>query len=558
MCGIAAFINEGTSRNWDFIKDALASLEYRGYDSCGYFISDGQDFEVSHALKKEDLFEKEKSGIPEIDEGLEPTYGLIHTRWADTGKASLENAHPIQYGDVYVVHNGNVNSTFKDTGLKIDTEIIARYFYHGKGTLSKPEHFLEVLRAQLTDLSGDFAFVIAVENSECLLFAKTNKRLCLSEDCSMLASDPACFYGYNDNYFELPENCYGVITRESVQIFNFDNTKIDTVVRWKVPHRRTNGTMLSEIAEQASLKLKHLLKKEIDIAARNLIFGCGSSYNAAMFARPWLNEICPLTQVEYASSLKEGVPPEYQNFIAISQSGETYDVIKAVENLKRYDCNDIVLLTNTEDSSLSKMVPVKCNVNMGTESAVAATKTFSATSWELASINPTVATRVPLEALNKVLRLPVHLIVDKIYNFRHCFVFGNYWSYGAALECALKLKEVALIHAEGMIADEIKHGPICLTGPDFLNIFLTQHRSDAIIKNMKQIKSRGGIILVLQSEAGSYNEFANFVVNTPDTGCLFWTVLLQVIFIQRISREIALLKNLNPDRPVGLAKAVTV
>lgn len=545
MCGLAAFLNEGSVTNLQFIRDSLRILEYRGYDSCGYFIKRKNIWHKNYSLNKLD--------VPHYT--WTPRLGLIHTRWADSGPATLKNAHPIQYENFFVVHNGNVQGSISYEN--IDTEIIAKALNNisiQHSCLSYPEMLYKLVHS----ISGDYAFAAATLSDDIILFAKTNKRLTLSADLKYLASDPACFDGYCGEYFELPDNCYGILANKTAQLYNFRGESIlETLLgdRYQVHKKETESTMLDEIREQRNFVPRHDLKNYKK--GKLTIFGCGSSYNAAVFAKPYLKRYDVDIDVEYSSFLRYGFDKSDQ-YLAISQSGETYDTYIAAAHLPK---EKLALLTNNANSLIARMAGQVFNLDLGAENAVAATKTFTGSVLALCgmSIFSLFDKLWSRETFDNAVFTDYSNALYLLASAKHCFVFGDYWNFGAALEVALKFKEVAMLHAEAMVANEIKHGPICLTGPDFLNVFLTNSPSEDILRNMKQIKSRGGKILVIQTDTvGDYYDLANEVISLPDCGPPIINHLLQVVVAQKLSYDTALLKKLNPNRPVGLAKAITV
>lgn len=563
MCGIAAFVNTGKESNRQFILNAFQNLEYRGYDSCGYLLA---NYENTLCRKSLEIF-KEISNT-----SWTPTYGLAHTRWADTGAAVLANAHPINVNGIYIVHNGNVDSITEKYEVDVDTEIIGHVLSSEFKTANKftaPNYV--ALNLAMQELTGEFAFVAACEHNPVLYFGCNKKRLCLSDDLQMLASDPSVFAGYCDEYYELSSNDgyrFGTIYADAFNIYDHHGNNISSTVlafknKKKVYSRQNNTSMLEEIYEQATMQMPQFVD---DYPYDNTIVACGSSYNAALSIYTWLYyKGC---SIEYATMMRDAYCYS-RNYLFISQSGETYDLLRVAEKLPRFN-----LLTNTPSSHLSELAYYSYDLKAGTENGVAATKTYTATVIALAQMFGLIADeeysaddyiKAWQKTIPDALSVDNTKVVQEILDHEHIFVFGDADTYGAACEVALKLKEVALTHAEAMLADEVKHGPICLTGPNFLNIFLTSHRSDDIIKNMKQIKARGGKIITLQSSHCAsqklYDDVSDYVITIPDTNRdtdEVFNMLSKVIFFQKVVHDVAIAKGLNPDRPKGLAKAVTV
>ncbi len=524
MCGIAAYIGNGNA--FDFISKALVKMEYRGYDSFGMRIGNRGCFELGSPSENMPTF-------------MEGSVGIGHTRWATHGKVSIKNCHPVSYMGAHVVHNGTVENEQRHRERQrgnyttdTDTEIIACELYRS----------LDLSIDNLDDVGSFVAMVDAV--SGLCVYRGSNP---LYYQDGKIASDLRVFEG---KVYVIPEN-----------------TKIQIDIDFQVPDNWKAVEVGKEAYEDIDCYMKHEIDSQPEIIknlkltnealpkGRIKFIACGSSYYAAMVAAWKINverrgfDATAEYATEFVCTGNEDA------LVFISQSGETKDVIEALKQVttdsKSYLVGGwrlsrtlgkhipIFILQNKEQSTLSQSCPACKNIKVinmraGLEVGVAATKTFSVTLCQLLTLG---GSTVDLHGIHNELSLGIHdnkKLATTISGFKNILILGSNAFYPLALEGALKLKEVAYIHAEAMPADEIKHGPIALIDEGTLSIVLG-HTSDKIENNVKQIESRGGTVIRLD---GSW-----------------WTTLVE---LQLLSYEIAILRGLNPDKPRNLAKTVTV
>jgi glucosamine--fructose-6-phosphate aminotransferase (isomerizing) len=505
MCGIAGYIGDGDA--FGFISSALKKMEYRGYDSYGIRIGEQEHKQIGAP----------SNNIPDHMSG---TIGIGHTRWATHGKVSIKNCHPVSYRGVHVVHNGTVENEQRhrerqdaEYKTETDTEIIAVELYNN------PDSTL----TSLENLDDIGSFVSMVDGSEGLCVYRGSTPLYYQE--GKIASDLRAFEGvvrvmpentsvFIDRYFKVPSDWKLVFVDKE------DNADIECYMKHEIMSQ-------SKIIRQLKLTNVKLPKTRLKFVA------CGSSYHAAMVAAYYMNKEANYdATVHYAT---EFIFTGHEDAIVfVSQSGETKDVIDA---LKRVDKDPIFIVQNKNESTLSQTRPDASvvNINAGIEVGVAATKTFSATVCQLMAMG---GIDVGLNVIHKHLHpsfepsraMKFASTVDK---YNGVLILGSGPFYPLALEAALKLKEVAYIHAEAMPADEIKHGPIALI-PDTISIVIG-NTSDRIENNVKQIESRGGKVLRM---SGSW-----------------WTTLIDV---QLLSYNVARIREIDPDKPRNLAKTITV
>ena len=587
MCGITGCVGSENVLG-DLYRD-ISNLEYRGYDSFGIC-----------ALKTDRYFLYKNTGRILDDEDLpyilENTSGFAsgigHTRWATNGVVCKKNAHP-QYNQsntIFVVHNGiidNAPSNYLDTLhiiRKIEEEAGNSY---NKNTFE----FLCAVERVWRQLEGDNAFLVLNQYMpSTIFFATKGTKSLLVTDNGYINSDINALAGKSDQAQRV-KNTVGSVTSKGINICRKLNsrtwsrsckTKIsetvpDLIIKEEIeePHY-----MIKEIKEQPSLITKgtYPKSKHRPRPIRLHLVGCGSSYYAAMWAKVWFETIARIpTVVTYGSeSINQTLKDSDATHVYISQSGETKDIILASDDTKS---DSAYVITNSINSYLGNSVFNTIDINAGPEYGVAATKTFTMTCfrlWEMAWHWTSEETR------NKILDTPnecmkdlergirnvlqreetVRVLAEMVSQYDNVLFLGRHWDYPIALEGALKLKEVSYIHAEGMPAAEMKHGPIALVDENTPSIFVVNGSSniDTIISNMKEIKSRNGKVFVITSSV-NYNrikEVADWTFPTWDISSVAMKPLVSNVVLQLLAYHVAIERGLNPDRPRNLAKSVTV
>lgn len=603
MCGIVGYI--GTKNAETVILKGLLRLEYRGYDSAG----------IALFLKgQNELFIEKKVGTVDNlthslkDKHLESVSGVGHTRWATHGKPSLENAHPIKYGQVTIVHNGIIenHSVIKEKLLSLghkfqsstDTEIVA----HLLDELLQKNNPILAIRDLCEILKGAYALGIIIDNErDKIYFAKNASPMVLAKDHTgyYLASDQIALADFCPDYFSIEDGSYGYISRDECEIHSLilENyqPKFETMtqVNEEVTLSGHPHFMHKEIFEQPSVIRRLFVSNQNNSSidydkicmAKNVhIIACGSSYFAGLVAKDFIESILKIpVHVEIASEYR------YRNniinsdtlVIAISQSGETADTLAA---LMKASMHTSLLLGAV--NVLSSAIAKKCSAHLGniyldagTEVSVASTKAFLSQMVALKIFTLNVAKRKNLITsneeeifLNELKLLP--LLVEKILNqdeeikkIAQSFVDepkviyiarGNL--YPIALEGALKMKELAYIFAEGYPAGELKHGPIAtidkntpvivLFGSDELNI--------KTMSNLSEVKCRGAKIISIApklfKEAQNESDYFIGYEDCPS----FTSSIITTVIVQLLAYHTSSLKGLNVDKPRNLAKSVTV
>lgn len=585
MCGIFAYI--GTKKNaGDLIVDGLKSLEYRGYDSWGV------------AVKKLDsniYIEKHTGKIGQAKlPRLESSIGIGHTRWATHGGVTEKNSHPHCgcTNDIIVVHNGIVEnfSEIKKTLLKkkhrfiseTDTEIIAHLIEEKlKSQKDRKQAVLKTFR----ELSGLNAIIIffpkqeefyAVKNGSPIAFGENEKEM-------IIASDAASIIPYTKSVYFLDDNELLFISKQGKrELVSTDgkekkikfitlNYSVQQAGLGRFPH-----FMIKEINEQPKviMNIVDSQRKIIENAASlikksygSYLVGCGSSYYACLAGTYLFSKIAK-RHINASSGSEFSYLIDFLKnkslVIALSQSGETIDVINSIKESKKKQAK-VMAVTNVLGSTLYRMADYKILLNAGPEKCVVSTKVFTAKVAVLYLISYALnggydkgiaeiksATK-EIEKLitSKQLKELAQRLKDK----NHIYTLGRGVSYPVALESALKIKEVSYIHAEGFAGGELKHGVIALIekGTPIIIYNPEDETYEDTISSAYEVKARGAYIIGVSSKSSPvFDEFIK-VKNCNDA-----TSLPNVVVAQLLGYYLALAKGNDPDKPRNLAKSVTV
>ena len=608
MCGIVAAV--GHKNIVAVLLEGLRKLEYRGYDSAGVAVLNGNGLvRVRSAGRVADLTaETEK-------QHLSGETGIAHTRWATHGAPCERNAHPHISNGLAVVHNGIIeNHEALRTDLKAagyeftsdtDTEVIAHLVHQN---LATAPDLVSAVRAACTRLVGAYAIgVIQQDNPYTTIVAREGSPLVLglADDANYAASDTAALLQVTRRMVYLENGDVAVLTPERVDITRQDGTPVwreevesllsaDAVELGPYEHY-----MQKEIFEQPGAIINTLdmlggtqtvqagwfgakaeeIFKDID---RILILACGTSYHAGLTARYWLEGLAKLpTSVEVASEYRyrDSVPDPRTLVIAISQSGETADTLAALKHAQDLGMPHALAICNVPESAIIRACPLRFLTHAGPEIGVASTKAFTTQlaalyvlTLVLAKVKGSVSQEYLASLVSDLRHLPAAItsvlelepqIKDWAHRFadkHHALFLGRGVHYPIALEGALKLKEITYIHAEAYAAGELKHGPLALVDKDMPVISVAPNNQllEKLKSNLQEVKARGGELFVLaDANTGFKSEDGVHVISVPDhAGSL--SPIVHTVPLQLLSYHTALAKGTDVDKPRNLAKSVTV
>lgn len=603
MCGIVGAIS---SRNiTPLLLEGLRRLEYRGYDSAGIAVID-----AAHHLKRIRIQGKVQALADAMQEtSISGTLGIAHTRWATHGKPSEENAHPqLSCGKIAVVHNGIIENHIKlrrklqDEGYiftsETDTEVAAHliHFYY-----EQHEDLLRAVQDAASELQGAFALgVIHEQQFEQLVAVRKGSPLVIGIglDERFIASDALALRSFAQSVVYLEEGDSALLSRQEVQVFDAKRRPV-TRASHILPldsHAASKGQyrhfMRKEIDEQPQVLAEtlegrladlNLLRASLGDTALDLlnqvkcihIVACGTSYHAGLIAKSWFESLAKLpTHVEIASEYRyrDPVVPPNTLLIGISQSGETADLLAAIQKAKTLGYLGVYAICNVANSSLTRLADVTYLTRAGVEIGVASTKAFTTQLAALLTLAAALCQDERAELVLKELQqLPeaceqvlgcaeqLEALAKYLASKNHALFIGRGSYYPIALEGALKLKEISYIHAEAYPAGELKHGPLALIDKSMPVIALAPHDAlqDKMQSNLQEIHARGGQLITL-SDGPSHGELpATHAIVLPCSGQWIGPILY-TIPLQLLAYYVAVAKGTDVDQPRNLAKSVTV
>jgi glucosamine--fructose-6-phosphate aminotransferase (isomerizing) len=610
MCGIVGYI--GYRDAYPIIIKGLHRLEYRGYDSAGVALLDGELKIYKKAGKVQDL-ENFVEG-----QSVKGGVGMGHTRWATHGVPSDRNSHPHTSNDrnLTIIHNGIIENyaTIKESLIEkghvfqsdTDTEVLIHFIESIKSEANLSIE--EAVRVALTKVIGAYAIVIMSNDDPDLLIAARKGSpmvLGVGKGEYFIASDATPIVEYTKNVIYLNDNEIAFIRRNELIIKNIDNevqTPYIHELDLQLEMLEKGGYehfMLKEIYEQPR-SIRDCLRGRIypsngevqlggikDYAdklknvERIIIVACGTSWHAGLVGEYLIEEFARVpVEVEYASEFRYRNPiiSEKDLVIAISQSGETADTMAAIELAKEKGAT-IFGICNVVGSSIPRLTHAGVYTHAGPEIGVASTKAFTAQvtvltliAMYIAQQRGTINKAKLIEYLTELDEIPalveqalaandiIKIIADIFKDSRNCLFLGRGSSFPVALEGALKLKEISYIHAEGYPAAEMKHGPIALIDEEMPVVFIaTQNSSyEKVISNIQEVKARKGQVIAIVSEGDvEVKRMADYVIEIPQTSEAFLP-LIATIPLQLLSYHIAVMRGCNVDQPRNLAKSVTV
>lgn len=586
MCGIMGYIGEKDTAS--ILLDGLRRLEYRGYDSAGMAVINGRIILKKDTGKIEEIHSK----LNFLD--MKGNIGIAHTRWATHGKVTRENAHPHFSNNkkIAVVHNGIIENYqelkrfLASKGFKFysetDTEVIPNMIEY----FMRESDFEDSVKLTLKKLEGSYAIVVLNEDERKLIGARKDSPLVVGvgDKEYFIASDIPAFLDYTKNVIYLEETDI-VIIDSRIRIFNlkensFVKRPVNTV-QWNIEQVKKGNFehfMLKEITEQTDTVERAIEQDEKTIKevaelmkkARGIyLVGCGSSYHACLSASYKFSSIAKMhinvCLASEFSNFKDFIVPE-SLVMAVSQSGETADVLEAIRTAK-YKGAKVISIVNVIGSSLARESHKSLMMNSGPEICVLSTKTYTSQLAILTMLAYAIADRYDegkkklKDLINYIYYLTsantrdyIRKIAISLKNKEHLYIIGRSFQYPTALEAALKIKEVSYIHAEGFAGGELKHGTIALIEKGTPCIVFTSEKIEKeILSNATELKARGAYIIGIGPRN---NELFDFFIKVRESEEA--NSICQIIPIQILAYQLALLRGFNPDKPRNLAKSVTV
>jgi glucosamine--fructose-6-phosphate aminotransferase (isomerizing) len=587
MCGIVGYI--GTKQARPILLDCLSRLEYRGYDSSGIAIRENSITVCKDAVRVAELDKK----TPEVT----GTSGIAHTRWATHGVPSLINAHPHLdcSGKFAVVHNGvianyqSLKSQLIAEGHQFVSETDTEVIPHLVEKYYKDDLKIAV-EAAIGDLEGSYAIVVLSQQEAKLIVARKGSPLVIGigEGEIFIASDVPAIASYTSKVIYMEDGDLGEITGDVVKITRKGletQRKVEQIV-WSKEDSGKNGYehfMLKEIYEEPKV-IRNTLTQNSNLLPGFtigkslqdlLILACGTSYNAGLIGEYVIEDILGMqTRVAFGSEFNHRRTIFPNEAIVITQSGETADVLTAMNNMHSAGVK-ILAITNVVGSTANRLADNTVYIKAGPEVSVAATKSFVAQLIALyqivlshPSINPILREQLAIEL--KLLPTSVERIFDLVPQIEDCakyvskhndaFFIGRGINYPIALEGALKLKEVSYIHAEGYAAGELKHGPLALLyeGIPVIAIVAQDGNYEAMITSIKEAKARKAYVIALADERDkTIDSLVDKVLKVPHTHPLLSPVM-NVVPLQLLAYYTAKVRGCPIDFPRNLAKSVTV
>ena len=610
MCGIVGYL--GHREAYPVIIKGLQRLEYRGYDSAGVALLNGDLNVYKKKGKVADLHDFAKG------ENLNSNIGIGHTRWATHGEPNDKNAHPhlSNSGKLAMIHNGiieNYSSLKTDLikkgfDFKSDTDSEVFINFIEDIYLNSEVSLAEAVRLALNKVVGAYAIaIISLEDPNLMIAARKGSPLVvgLGKDEFFLASDATPIIEYTNEVVYLDDQEIAIIKDGQLTIKNVSDVEMTPYVQTidiqleAIEKGGYDHFMLKEIFEQPKsigdclrgrLQAKEgklvlggifdYVTKMVN-ADRILIIACGTSWHAGLVAEYIFEEFCRIpVEVEYASEFRYRNPivNEKDVVIAISQSGETADTLAAIELAKSKGAT-IIGVCNVVGSSIARATHAGSYTHAGPEIGVASTKAFTAQISVLTMMALMIAEKkgslseskyrallfelesVP-EKVAKALLLNDQLEeIAKVFKDARNFLYlGRGFNFPVALEGALKLKEISYIHAEGYPAAEMKHGPIALIDEEMPVVVIATKDSsyEKIVSNVQEVKARKGKVIAVVSEGDTeIPKMADYVIEVPHISDALMP-LIAVIPLQLLSYHIAVMRGCNVDQPRNLAKSVTV
>ncbi|ROS50450.1 glutamine--fructose-6-phosphate transaminase (isomerizing) [Frigoribacterium sp. PhB24] len=616
MCGIVGYVGTG-DKSIEVLLGGLKRLEYRGYDSAGVAVIDAAgDLGTRKKAGKLQVLVDDLEATPLTD----GTTGIGHTRWATHGGPTDANAHPhlADDGKLALIHNGIIENFselkaellaegvefLSETDSEVAAHLVARA-YRASGDLT------EALRTVVNTLDGAFTLlVVHADQPGVVVGARRNSPLVigLGDGENFLGSDVAAFVAHTRRAMSIGQDQLVTIRPDSVEVVDFTGAPVETTefeVDWDASAAEKGGWssfMAKEISEEPEAVAKTLLGRitaegavtltELDgvrerllTVDRVIVIACGTAAYAGILGKYAIEQWARVpVEVELAHEFRyrDPVLDEKTLVVSISQSGETMDTLMAVKYAREQGAQ-VLSICNTQGSTIPRESDAVLYTHAGPEVAVASTKAFVAQGTalfllglHLATLRGTLSTEAIAEQVADLHEIPgkieqvlesserIKTLAGWMADTRSVLFLGRHVGYPIALEGALKLKELAYIHAEGFAAGELKHGPIALIEPGQIVFVVVPSPRDPrslhpkVVSNIQEIRARGARVIAIAEEGdAAVLPFADEVLHIPLAAPLF-EPLLSVVPLHIFGMELAAAKGLDVDQPRNLAKSVTV
>ena len=608
MCGIVGYV--GDRQAAEFLLDGLSRLEYRGYDSAGIAVYDGENIRVAKSVGRlAALRDKIKGNVPV------GSLGIGHTRWATHGRPSDVNSHPHTdcHGDFAIVHNGIIENY-----LSLKEELIAKgHVFKSETDTEVVVHLLEdvytgdfvaAVRAVLARIEGSYALVfMSRRHPDMLICTKQDNPLIigLGEGENFIASDIPAIISKTRRTYILSDGEVAVVRKNAVEVTNHLGAPVPKKVfevTWNAEAAEKGGYehfMLKEIhdqpkavrdtmsqritADKKAISFEELAWDADYLNSFNKIYivACGTAYHAGLVGKYYIEKLARvLVEVDVASEFRYRDPiiDEHTLLIVVSQSGETSDTLAALKESKRRGAKTLAI-TNVVGSSIAREADQVVYTWAGPEIAVASTKAYTTQlvlffmlALYMAEIKGSISAERTAELVAQLHEIPAQVSeilsdVDPIKTFakqygfnEDVFYIGRGLDYAVSLEGALKLKEISYIHAEAYAAGELKHGTLALIVEGVPVIALATQRNvyEKTLSNIKEVKARDAVVIGIAAEGDTeLKKYVDHVMHVPASD-EFIMPILSVIPLQLLAYYAAITRGCDVDKPRNLAKSVTV
>jgi glucosamine--fructose-6-phosphate aminotransferase (isomerizing) len=608
MCGIVGAVSQRNISK--ILLEGLKRLEYRGYDSAGLALLDGDQ-----SLQSAKVAGKVSSLVDRVQQaGISGSLGIAHTRWATHGKPTEKNAHPHISGAVAVVHNGIIENyqalrlELQEAGYVFQTETDSEVIAHLIESLNaKGLSLLESVQKAVAQFEGAYGLVVmSARDPDCLVVARSGSPLVIGHgvDEMFVASDSLALRQATDRFSYLEEGDIAEVGRLELKIFDVDGNQVERATEQnetaaeEVHKAGYRHFMEKEIFEQPEvirrtmqghLGKDHLLQGAFGIEAEEIfakvehvhIVACGTSYHSGLVAKKWLERWAGVhTEVDIASEYRYERILVHPNtlFVTISQSGETADTLAALRKAKEFGYLATFAICNVPTSSLVRESDIVFFTQAGPEIGVASTKAFTTQLVGLQLLALALGKHRELskedekqivealhnapEMVSQALKLDneIQRRFAPFASRHHALFLGRGVNYPVAMEGALKLKEISYIHAEAYAAGELKHGPLALVDEDMPVVAIAPNDQllDKLKSNLQEVKARGGKLYVFADKESHFaNEEDVEIIEMPSMAESLVPIVYSIP-LQLVSYHVALMKGTDVDQPRNLAKSVTV